>query len=110
MSDAKTRNDRWLGMSSAQLVIECQDLCRQRDELLAALKRAETAMEICSDWIGEIEMPDGWTTTTGEKLKISAAIASATACGQPERTPETSEQCCNDDCNQGRECPERCQK
>lgn len=29
----KKRNERWLGMSAAQLVLECQDLCQQRDEL-----------------------------------------------------------------------------
>lgn len=29
----KERNERWLGMSAAQLVMECQDLCQQRDEL-----------------------------------------------------------------------------
>ena len=53
-----------------------EEIAKQRDELLDALERAEAAMEICSDWMSEIEMPDGWTTTTDEKLKISAAIAS----------------------------------
>jgi hypothetical protein len=38
MSYTKERNARWLGMSHAQLVMECQDLCQQRDELLAALE------------------------------------------------------------------------
>ena len=52
------------------------EIRKQRDELLAALKRAEAAMEICSDWVTEIEMPDGWQTVTDEKLKISEAIAS----------------------------------
>lgn len=52
------------------------------DGLVAALERAETAMEICSDWMTEIEMPDGWTTTTDEKLKISAAIEQASSCNE----------------------------
>ena len=34
MTNTKDRNDCWLGMSAAQLVMECQDLCKQRDELL----------------------------------------------------------------------------
>lgn len=55
--------------------LEIEQLRTQREDLLAALERAETAMEICSDWLAEIEMPDGWTTTTDEKLKISEAIA-----------------------------------
>jgi hypothetical protein len=38
MSHTKERNARWLGMSHAQLVMECQDLCKQRDGLLAAIK------------------------------------------------------------------------
>lgn len=41
MSHTKERNDRWLGLSKAQLVLECQDLCKQRDELLAALERMD---------------------------------------------------------------------
>ena len=32
-------------------------LMEQRDELLAALERAETAMEICSDWMSKSDVP-----------------------------------------------------
>lgn len=63
-------------LAEKPLCAKIDALTKQRDELLAALKRAETAMEVCSDWITEIEMDDGWTTTADEKLKISAAIAS----------------------------------
>lgn len=47
----------------------------QLDKALIALQRAEIIMEICSDWISEIEMPDGWTTITDENIKIREAIA-----------------------------------
>jgi len=40
MKNTKDRNDRWLGMGAAKLVMECQDLCKQRDELLTALEYA----------------------------------------------------------------------
>lgn len=63
-------------LNGETLVDKQLELIRQRDELRAALERAETAMEICSDWMTEIEMPDGWTTVADEKLRISAAIAS----------------------------------
>lgn len=48
---------------------------QQLDKALIALQRAEIVMEICSDWINEIEMPDGWTTITDENIKIREVLA-----------------------------------
>lgn len=42
MNYTKERNERLLGMSKALLVMECQDLYQQRDELLAALEHFVT--------------------------------------------------------------------
>jgi len=52
MTNTKDRNDCWLGMGAAQLVMECQDLCKQRDELLAAFERFMDSHEECTDFDG----------------------------------------------------------
>ena len=52
MTNTKDRNDCWLGMSAAQLVMECQDLCKQRDDLLAELQRFMDSHEECTDFDG----------------------------------------------------------
>lgn len=52
MTNTKDRNACWLGMGAAQLVMECQDLCKQRDELLDALERFMDSHEECTDFDG----------------------------------------------------------
>lgn len=60
----------------SQLQAALSSTVEQRETLLSALKRAETVVDICSDWMPEIEMPEeGWTQVSCERDLISDAIA-----------------------------------
>ena len=44
--------------------------------VVGAVERGVVALEICSDWCCEIEMPDGWVATSEEVASLRDAAAS----------------------------------
>lgn len=46
------------------------------NSVVQAVERGVTALEICSDWACEVEMPDGWVATSDEVVSLRDTVDS----------------------------------